>query len=134
HVARSSLVAAGGERHALEVQRLEVPCRRPSLAAMLPDGDVAEVGVVAARLALLRLELLAEVPAARFAPLQRVEADELREVDEVRDAAGMLQRLIEVLVRAGDGDAGPELLAQPRNPLERGAQPGVVASHAAVLP
>src|SRR5262249_1763701 len=79
-------------------QRLHVADRTLPLAGVLPRGDVAEVLVVAERLAVGRLPLLAEVPAARLAALERVEAHQLAELQEVGHAAGLLERLVDLLV------------------------------------
>ena len=55
--------------------------------------------VVAQRLAVLGLVLDAEVAAAALLAVQRVEAQQLAELEEVGDAAGLLERLVERLVR-----------------------------------
>ncbi len=75
--------------------------------------------VVARRLAFGRLILFAEVAAAAFVALQRVEAHQLGEFEEVGHAAGLLERLIELLAGAEHLDVAPELLAQRGNFGER---------------
>src|SRR4051794_40203054 len=70
-------VASSLERDGLELERLDVtdwPLARPGV---LPGGDVAEVLVVAGRLAVLGLIFDPEVGAARLATLEGVEAEEL---------------------------------------------------------
>ena len=57
--------------------------------------------VVAQRFAVRRLVLDAEVAAARLLAVQRVEAHQLAELEEVGDAAGLLERLIELRAAAG---------------------------------
>ena len=78
----------------------------------LPGGDVGEVLVVAQGLAVRRLALLAEVAAARLLAVQRVEAHQLGELEEVGHPAGLLERLVQLRAAARDGDVLPELLAQ----------------------
>src|SRR5689334_4673104 len=79
HAASGLLVTSRFGMHVLKRQRLGVPRRRLSGPLVLPDGDVLEVFVVALRLAVGRLELLAEVGPARLAPLQRVQAEKFGE-------------------------------------------------------
>src|SRR6185295_14616827 len=71
---------------------------------------------------------------ARLVALERVEAHELPELQEVGDAAGDLERLVELLARARDADVLPELLAQPRELAEGVLEALLVAGHAAVVP
>jgi hypothetical protein len=56
---------------------------------------VAEVLVVALSLAFARLMLLPEMRAARLAPLERVQAHELRQPAEVRQPPGSLERFVQ---------------------------------------
>ena len=90
--------------------------------------------VVAQALALGVDVLLAEVAAAGLVALQRVEAEQLGELEEVGHAAGALERLVERAAVAGDVDVLPELLAQRRDFLQRLLQAGGVAGHAAADP
>ena len=87
--------------HVLEDQRLLVAERRRVGARVLPHGDVAEALVVALRLAVGGLVLLAEVAAARLLARERVAAHELAELEEVGDAAGLLERLVQLGAGAG---------------------------------
>src|SRR5688500_2474625 len=89
---------AGGDE--LELERLLVELRRLARAGELPGGDVAEVLVVAERLAFGGLVLLAEVAAARLFAMERVDAHQLGELEEIRYAAGFLERLVELLTGA----------------------------------
>ncbi len=75
----------------LELERFLVQRRPLADALELPRADEREVLVVAQRLALLGLVLDAEVPAAALLALERVETDELGELEEVGDAARLLQ-------------------------------------------
>ena len=95
---------------------------RFALAGVLPGGDVAEVLVVAAGLAVLGLVLLAEVAAARLPALQGVEADQLAELEEVGHPAGLLERLVDLAVLAEDADVLPELLAEGGDLLQGGLE------------
>src|SRR6266568_7729491 len=90
----------------------------------LPRRHVAEACVVALRLPLGRLILLAEVTTARLLAVERVVTHQLGELEEVRDTTGMLQRLIEILAPTPDIHVAPELLAHGADPLQRRRQPG----------
>ena len=78
--------------------RRAVPCAGSAAAdaGELPCGDVREPVVVAQRFAFGRLTLFAEVSAARFGPVQRVEREELAEFEVVGHAAGVVERLVDV--------------------------------------
>src|SRR5712691_12496608 len=102
--------------HGRELERLLVQHRRHPDARELPGGDVAEAGVVALRLTLRRLILLPEVAAARFLAMQGIVAHQLGELEEVRHAARVLERLVEILARAADVYVAPELVAQRADP------------------
>src|SRR5262249_48874370 len=91
------LVAADRLLDLLELQRPLVQQRRLVLALVLPRRNVAVIGVVALRLAVGVLILLAEVSAARLVPRQRVETQQLGELQKVGDPAGLLQRLVQAL-------------------------------------
>ena len=102
---------------------------------VLPDGDVREPRVVALRLAVGRLVLVAEVAAARFVARERVAAHQLAELEEVGDAPGPLERLVELARRRpGTIDVAPELLAQLGDLRQRVAQPARRARHPAAVP
>src|SRR5829696_8739168 len=77
-----SLVRALGQVDVVEGERFGVARGRTALAAPLPGRHVAEALVVAERLAVLRLALLAEVAAAGLLAGQRVAHDELAELEE----------------------------------------------------
>ncbi len=66
--------------------------------------------------------------------MQGVQAHQLGQFEVVDEPVGLLQRLVELLPGAGHLDPAPELLAQPRDPLQRPGQPGRVAGHAALVP
>ena len=77
--------------HFVEDKRLLVQFRLLSDACELPRRDVRIVVIVSQRLAFRRLALLAEVPAARFPAFACVERQQLRELEVVGDAAGVLE-------------------------------------------
>src|SRR5688572_31259049 len=83
-------------------------------AHILPGCDVREAFIVALGLAVRGLMLLAEVPAAGFLAVQRVETHQLGKLEEVGNAIRFLERLIELRVAAGDRDVLPKLGANLR--------------------
>ncbi len=111
-----------------------LPARRLALPVPLPGRHELEVRVVAQGLALGGLVLLAQVAAARLVAVQRVDAHQLGELEEVGDPAGPLQLLVELVGAADDPQVAPELLAQRGDELERLLQPLGVAGDAAVVP
>ena len=68
---------------------------------------------MAQRLTILGLALRPEVATARLGPVEGVDAHELTELEEVGDAAGLLEALVEGVRRPEDLDVAPELGAQP---------------------
>src|SRR5436309_2534537 len=82
---------------------------------MLPDGDVRVASVVADRLAVVGLVLLAQMAAARLVALQRVAAHQLGELEEVGDPSGVLERLVDPVGAVDYPQVVPELLADPGN-------------------
>src|SRR5437763_9625874 len=93
---RPSLVAPLARMDVLELERLLVQHRRDAGAGPLPSGDVAEPLVVAPRLAVLGLVLLAEVAAGGLVTVPRVDAQQAGELEEVGDTAGALEALVEL--------------------------------------
>ena len=100
-----------------EGERLLVQDRRLVRPGIFPGRDVAVLVVVAQRFAVRSLKLLAEMSAAGFVALQRIQAHQLAEFQEVRHASGIFQRLIEFFAAAQDVDVLPEFFAQFRNAL-----------------
>src|SRR5580698_2481312 len=133
-VARFLLVAPLGEWDRFKIERFFVEHRRLVDSLVLPGADVAKVLVVALGLAFGSLIFLAEMTAARFLAMQRVGHQELRELEEVGHAAGVLEVLVERFARAGDLDVPPEFLAELADAVDRGLEPGLVAGHAAAFP
>ena len=107
------LVAPGGQLHVLELERL--PCaasaRCPHPSTPTPPRRRSRRRCAWPRRP--RLVLHAEVAAARLLAVQRVAAHQLAELDEVGDAAGLLERLVERRrPMPGTFTFAPELLAQ----------------------
>ena len=109
-------------------QRFLVQYRFFATALVFPGGDVGEMLVVAFGFALLGLEFLAEMAAARFIALQGIDAEQFGKFHEVRHATGVLQLLIELAVPARDSDVGPEFVAQ-RGELKAAPPVGAVLNH-----
>src|ERR1017187_221021 len=128
------LVAPLAGMHVVEMQRLFVQLGRLALAPILPGRHARILIVVAEGLAIGRLIFLAEVAAAGFVALQRVEAYELGQFEEVADAAGFFERLVQLFARAQHLHVAPELLAQGGDFFERMAESFGGAPHAAVFP
>src|ERR1700742_4684176 len=84
-------------------------------AAISPGSDIGEVLVVALRFAVGRLVLFAEVAAAGFVALARIDAHQLAELEEVGDAARFFEALIQVVAAARNSDILPVFLAQGAN-------------------
>src|SRR3974390_1070603 len=101
---------------------------------IFPGGDVGVVGVVAEGFAFGSLVLLAEVAAAGFVALERVDTHQFAEFQEMGDGTGFFERLVEFLVGTEDADFFPELFAKGRDQAESFLETRLVASHAAVIP
>src|SRR3954453_15919529 len=108
--------------------------RRTVLPAPLPRGDVGELVVVTQRLAVLGLGLGAEGTTAGLAAVPRVDAHELTEREEVGDAPGLLEALVERVGRAEHLDVAPELVAQATDEVDGLTEAFLGPLHAAVLP
>src|SRR6185312_3468729 len=138
--ARSSTASGGSlvrplrKRHVLEHERFLVQHGRPIGTVVRPRRDVGEVLVVALGFAVRRFVLRAEVRAARLLALERVAAHELRQLEKVGHATGMLERLIELGAGARHTNIVPELVAKLGNEIEGLVQSRRVARHPAVLP
>src|SRR4051794_17830322 len=85
-----SLVAPSRELDVLERQWLLTQDGRSVAASILPTGDVREVLVVPQRLAIFGLALDSEVPAGRLRPVPGIQAQQLRQLQEVGDPPGPL--------------------------------------------
>ena len=96
--------------------------RRLTFALKFPCEDGGVVLIVAERLALGCLMLLAKMCAGRFVALQRVNAHQLGEFEKISDAPGAFQRLVIIFFVAGDAHVAPKFVAQFWNFLQRFAQ------------
>ena len=106
------LVAPLRELHVLEPEIFLLQRGRRADPAKLPRSDVAEVVVIAEGLVVDRLVLIAEVSAAGLLAMQRVSAHELGQLEEVVDAARLLQRLVQRLVVTQHSDVAVVRLAR----------------------
>src|SRR5262245_45207001 len=97
--------------HFLKLEWLGMEHGRSSNTLELPGRHVAEVRVVAQRLALGRLAFLAEMTAARLLAVQRIECHEFREFQIVGYAAGVFQTLVEIVLRPWNRHGVPEFLS-----------------------
>src|SRR4051812_28698759 len=129
-----SLVAPLLHLDVLIHQRFLVQHGLAAVPGVLPGADVGELVVVPESLPVLGLGLRPEVPAAGLPPDEGVDAHQLAELEEVRDAPGPLERLVELLARAEHQHVGPELAPQLADPGDGLAQPLLVALHPAVVP
>ena len=98
--------------HVVEGERLFGESGGAAFSLVAPGGDVGVVLVVAEGFAFGRLILFAEMAAAGFVAVERVEAHQFGEFEEVGDAAGLFEGLVELFVGAEDADVFPELFAQ----------------------
>src|SRR5437763_16704739 len=101
---------------------------------VFPCRDIRELVVIPQRLSFGSLVLLPEMAAARLVALQCVEAHQFSEFQEVGDASGILESLIQLLAAAKHSDILPELFAQRWNTLQRLLQSSVGARHATFIP
>src|SRR5215467_1990812 len=100
--------------HFLELEWLRVEHGWSSNTLELPGCHVAEVRVVAQRLALGCLTFFAEVTATRFLAVQRIERQQFREFQIVGYAARVFQTLVEIVLRAWNRHGVPEFVSQLR--------------------
>ena len=101
---------------------------------VLPRSGISEVLVVALRFPVSRLEFLAEMAAAGFAAVKRIEAEQLREFHEVPHPAGVFEVLVQFAIFAGHINAFPEFGAQFRDSVQRLFEPCFISGHAALFP
>src|ERR1035441_9098489 len=90
--------------------------------------------VVAQGFAVGGLEFGAKVPTAGLLTLQRIEADQFTELEEVRHPSRFLQRLVESRRRTRHFHILPEFRPDFRDPPQRALQPFAIPRHAAFVP
>src|SRR6266481_8771363 len=120
--------------HGLEMQCFAMKFRALTVPLKFPCENGSVAFVVAKRLALGRLMFLAKMGARRFIPLQRIDAHQLGEFEEIRDSPSALQRLVIISFVSRHPHVAPKLFAQFRNSSERFAQSFLVAGHPAFVP
>src|ERR1700749_2313085 len=108
--------------------------RRLAVALKLPRKYRRMAFVVSERFAIGCLMLLAEMCAGRFVALQRVNAHQLGEFEEIRDAPGALPGLVLIFFISGNAHIVPEFVAQFRDFPERFSQSLFVTRHSAFVP
>ena len=77
--------------HRFEMQLFAIQFRRLTVALKFPREHRCMALVVSKRFAIRRLMLLAEMCSGRFVALQRVDAHQFSEFEEVGNAPGTLQ-------------------------------------------
>src|SRR5213594_2439368 len=98
---RISFVAPRAHVNFFINQRLFMQDRLLVWPLVLPRSGISEVLVVALRFPVSRLEFLAEMAAAGFPAVKRIEAEQLREFHEVPHSAGVFEVLVEFAIFAG---------------------------------
>ena len=86
--------------------------RRLTVALEFPCKHGGMILIVAARLAFSSLMFLAEMRTSRFIPLERVNAHQLGEFKEIRDAPGALQGLVVISLGSWHPHVAPKFCAQ----------------------
>ena len=77
--------------HGFEMQLFAMQLRRLTVTLKFPRKHSCMALVVSERFTIGRLMFLTEMRSSRFVPLQRVNAHQLGEFEEIRDAPGALQ-------------------------------------------
>src|SRR5690348_5056545 len=101
---------------------------------IFPCGCIRIVVVVPEGLAVGRLKFLPEMSTARFIALKRIKTHQFAEFQEIRDASGIFELLIQFFPASEHIDVLPELFAKFGNTFQRFFQAGFRARHAAVIP
>lgn len=99
----------------LKIQLFFVQCRFAPYTLKLPGRHITKKVVIALGFAIRRLMFGAEMPAAGFLAAERVTAQKLGELQEIRDPPGAFQGLIERCPRPEHFDIPPKFFAQFRN-------------------
>src|SRR5215475_11457624 len=108
----TSFVAPLRQVHGLEMQLFAMQFRRVTVALKLPRKHRGVILIVAARLAFGSLMFLAEMRTSRFIPLERVNAHQLGEFEEIGDAPGALQGLVVISLVSRHPHVAPKFCAQ----------------------
>jgi hypothetical protein len=86
-----SFIASLGQMNRFEMQLFAMQFRKLSVSLKFPSKHSCMALVVPERFAIGRLMLLAEMRAGRFVTLQRVNAHQFGELEEICDAPGAFQ-------------------------------------------
>src|SRR6185437_4335721 len=81
-----------------------------------------------------RLILLAEVSAAGFVSLLRIDTHQLCQFEKVSDSTGFFEALVQIIPASGNSDVLPEFLTQCTNFSDGDFKPLGCAGHSAVIP
>src|SRR5215468_7899280 len=108
--------------------------RRFPVALKFPRKYDGVVFVIAQRLSISGLMFLSEMRAGRLVAFQRVDAHEFSKLQEIGNASGAFQGLIEIAAVSRNADFMPELFSQFGNFSKRFAQSFFVARHSASVP
>jgi len=117
-----------------EFQRLLGELRIIAIATIAPGGDVRIVFVIALRFALWGLKFLAEMTAAGFVSIARIDTHQLSQFEEIGHPAGFLEALVKVRGAAGHVQVAPEFIAQLAYLADGFGQTFGGARHAALIP
>src|ERR1700691_1935378 len=120
--------------HIMELEGLLDKLGRVAGAVEAPGRDIAEVLVVAKGFAVFGSILLAEVAAAGFVAVQRIDAHKLSELEEIGHTTGFLQTLVKVAGAAEHFHVAPILFAQLADLTDGALEAAGGARHAAVIP
>src|SRR6185312_6600736 len=90
--------------------------------------------IVAQRFALWCLVFLPKMSAARFISMQRIDAHQLRELEEIRNTPRSFEALVQICFAAGNIHVLPELPAHFPNASNGVLQARGCPRHAAVFP
>src|SRR5438309_4478811 len=107
-------------------QRLFLHNWRLADALKFPSRDLREIFVIALRLAVFSLILLAEMAAARFFARQGIEHEQFGELHKISHPARAFERRIQFMAIAEHVDVSPELFAQRWNLLQEFFQTGSI--------
>ena len=90
----------------LERERLLIQLRRLIRAGIFPRGDITVLLVFSQCFSVRGLIFLTKMPPAGFVAIARVQAHQFRQFEEIRNATGFFERLIDFLSASEDSTGG----------------------------
>src|SRR5271165_5975951 len=108
----SLLVAPLAGVNVVKIQRLLRELGTIAGPGIAPGRDIGIVLVIALCFTVRSLILLAKVASARFIALAGIDAHQFTQLEEVRDAAGLFQTLVQVVAASRNVHVLPVFLAQ----------------------